>query len=150
MLPTVGRNDVPTQQQNMVVYQYACHCVGRTSQRMQDRIKHVPKAIRNKLQQERPSLRRNLKISLSLPANDSGIGQHLSENKECAKHYEDKQLFILAKERYNNNNFRNSLAVIPFQRSFLFLVPVIISGIPRIPILGYLFYSLSDFCWLYW
>ena len=42
----------------------------------------------------------------------------------------------------NNNNLGNSLAIIPFQRSFLFLV--IISGIPRIQTLPYLFYCPSQ------
>ena len=55
MLPTVRKDVVPTKQQSMVVYQYVCRCdcryVGRTSQRLQDRIKqHIPKAIRNQAQ----------------------------------------------------------------------------------------------------
>ena len=52
MLPTVRKDVVPIKQQSMVVYQYVYRCdcqyVGRTSQKLQDRIKqHVPKAIRN-------------------------------------------------------------------------------------------------------
>ena len=43
ILPTIRKDVVPTEQQSMVVYQYVCHCdyryVGRTSQRLQDRIK---------------------------------------------------------------------------------------------------------------
>ena len=58
MLPTVRKDVVPTKQQNMVVYQYMCRCdcryVGRTSQRLQDRIKqHIPKTIRNQAQLDR-------------------------------------------------------------------------------------------------
>ena len=56
MLPMVRKDVVPTKQQSMVVYQYVCRCdcryVGRTFQRLQDRIKqHIPKAIRTKLNQ---------------------------------------------------------------------------------------------------
>ena len=36
-------------------------------------------------------------MSRSLSARDSEIGQHFFRNKECAKHYEDKQFSILAK-----------------------------------------------------
>ena len=58
MFPTVRKDVVPTKQQSMVVYQYVCRCdcwyVGRTSQRLQDRIKqHIPKAIRNQAQPNR-------------------------------------------------------------------------------------------------
>ena len=53
-LLSVGKKDVlPAFYQSNIVYQFLCHCdsryVGRTSQRLQQRIKqHVPKTIRPK------------------------------------------------------------------------------------------------------
>ena len=97
MLPTVRKDVVPTKQQSMVVYQYVCRCdcryVGRTSQRLQDRIKqHIPKAIRNQAQT-------NCDLSQSNHTCTSAIGQHLLNNKKCAAHYDDNQFSILAKGR---------------------------------------------------
>ena len=97
MLPTVRKDVVPTKQQSMVVYQYVCRCdcryVGRTSQRLQDRIKqHIPKAIRNQAQT-------NCDLSQSKHTCTSAIGQHLLNNKKCAAHYDDNQFSILAKGR---------------------------------------------------
>ena len=97
MLPTVRKDVVPTKQQSMVVYQYVCRCdcryVGRTSQRLQDRIKqHIPKALRNQAQT-------NCDLSQSNHTCTSAIGQHLLNNKKCAAHYDDNQFSILAKGR---------------------------------------------------
>ena len=57
MFPAIQNDAAPTMQQSMVVYQCVCCCncryVGRTSQRLLDRIKqHEPKSIRSKLQPE--------------------------------------------------------------------------------------------------
>ena len=97
MLPTVRKDVVPTKQQSMVVYQYVCRCdcryVGRTSQRLQDRIKqHIPKAIRNQAQT-------SCDLSQSNHTCSSAIGQHLLNNKKCAAQYDDNQFSILAKGR---------------------------------------------------
>ena len=53
MLPAAKKDVLPANQRSMVIYEYVCHCdsryVGRTTQRLQERIKqHVPKAIRQK------------------------------------------------------------------------------------------------------
>ena len=53
MLPSAKKDSVPTTQKNCVVHQFSCRCearyVGRTSQRLADRIKqHVPTSIRKK------------------------------------------------------------------------------------------------------
>ena len=97
-------NFLPTLQSSNVVYKYVCRCdswyVGRTSQRLQDRIsQHVPKFIRNKTQQERTQPERNNKITNWTPSCDSAIGTHLLTNKACAAHYNDKQFSILSKAR---------------------------------------------------
>ena len=52
ILPAIHKDVLPSFQQNMVVYQYVCRCdcryVGRTSQRLQDRInQHIPRCIRS-------------------------------------------------------------------------------------------------------
>ena len=95
MFPTVRKDVVPTKQQSMAVYQYVCRCdcryVGRTSQRLQDRIKqHIPKAIRNEAQPNRDLFQSN-------HTSTSSIGQHLLNNEKCASHYDDNQFSILAK-----------------------------------------------------
>ena len=51
MLPVARKDVLPTIQKSFVIYEYKCHCdsryVGRTSQRLQDRIKqHVPQWLR--------------------------------------------------------------------------------------------------------
>ena len=52
LLPATNKDVLPALQKSNVIYQFSCHCdsryVGRTSQRLQDRIKqHVPKSIRS-------------------------------------------------------------------------------------------------------
>ena len=85
-------------------YQYVCRCkcryVGRTSQRLQDRIRqHVPKTICNKTNQERIQPTRKSKINSSTPNCDSTIGTHLLKHPNCALHYNDNQFSILSKAR---------------------------------------------------
>ena len=51
LLPVGNKDVLPTLQNSNVIYQFSCHCdsryVGRTSQRLQFRIKqYVPKSIR--------------------------------------------------------------------------------------------------------
>ena len=69
ILPAIHKDVLPASQLSMVVYQYVCCCecryVGRTSQRLQDRIcQHVPKTIHNKTNQERIQPTRKSKITL--------------------------------------------------------------------------------------
>ena len=97
MLPTVRKDVVPTKQQSMVVYQYVCRCdcryVGRTSKRLQDRIKqHITKAIRNQAQPNRDLFQSN-------HTSTSAIGQHLLNNEKCASYCDDNQFSTLAKGR---------------------------------------------------
>ena len=67
-----------TIQHSNVVYEYVCHCdsryVGRTSQRLQDRIcQHVPRSIWNRIGQERKQPERLGKPTNSTPHCDSAI-----------------------------------------------------------------------------
>ena len=93
---------LPTFQQSNVVDEFVCHCnsgyVGRTSQRLQDRIRqHVPKSIWNKTNKERKQSERPGKLANSIPHCDSAIGNHLLHNQKCASHYKDNQFFIFSK-----------------------------------------------------
>ena len=104
ILPAIHKDVLPTFQQSNVVYEYVCHCdsryVGRTSQRLQDRIRqHVPKSIRNRTSKERKQPERPGKLANSIPHCDSAIGNHLLYNQKCASHYKDNQFFILSKAR---------------------------------------------------
>ena len=89
----------------MVVYQYVCHCdcryVGRTSQRLQDRInQHISRCIRSDKRPTKNLPKRECKITTTPSVYcDSAIGLHLLENKECAKHFNDAQFSILATAR---------------------------------------------------
>ena len=90
---------LPAHQRSNIVYKRSCHCdsvyVGRTSQRLAERIRqHVPKFIRNK---DLP--RRRRKSTQNTPIWDSGIGQHLLENKICAEKFDVNWFSILATER---------------------------------------------------
>ena len=54
MLPEAHKDVLPVIQKSFVIYEYKCHCdspyVGRTSQRLRDRIKqHVPQWLRQQL-----------------------------------------------------------------------------------------------------
>ena len=104
--PITHKDVLPTLKQSNVVYQYVCRCdsryVGRTSQRLQDRInQHVPKFIRNKTVQERRQPERSSTITTWTPSCDSAIGTHLLQNKICADNYDDRQFSILSRARSN-------------------------------------------------
>ena len=89
----------------MVVYQYVCRCdcryVGRTSQRLQDRInQHIPRYIRRDKKPMKNLPNQECKITSTPSVHcDSAIGQHLLNNKERAKHFNDAQFSILATAR---------------------------------------------------
>ena len=110
MLPAAKKDVLPANQRSMVINEYVCHCdiryVGRTTQRLQERIKqHVPKAIKQKttLTQEqgthrsqptrtKPNTKCKAKTKTKFePESDSAIGQHLLESNECARNYSDLQ-----------------------------------------------------------
>ena len=118
MLPAAKKDVQPAHQRSMVIYEYVCHCdsryVGRTTQRLQERIKqHVPKATRQKttLTQEQgthrsqptrtqPNRKCKAKSKTQFePESDSAIGQHLLESNECARNYSDSQFKILTTAR---------------------------------------------------
>ena len=89
---------------NGVVYEFSCRCevrhVGRTTQRLADRIKqHVPPSIRKKsstVREQPPRIckKKNAKINC-----ESAIGQHFIANPECAKTYTDDNFRIIGQAR---------------------------------------------------
>ena len=107
LLPVAKKDVLPAFYQSNVVYQFLCHCdsryVGRTSQRLQQRIKqHVPKAIlQEHISQDRSTLARSCKQIRSFKAETSfsAIGQHLLKNPTCAREYNDNKFSILARGR---------------------------------------------------
>ena len=100
MLPANRKDVLPAIQKSSVIYEYKCHCdsryVGRTAQRLQDRIKqHVAKWLRQHTASQRMQTNRACKRKQPAPECDSAIGQHLLENDQCAANYNDDQFSIL-------------------------------------------------------
>ena len=114
-----SKNVFPKTQKNLVIHEYKCHCdnrhVGRTSQRLQDRIKqHVPQWLRQQLIRLRRSQPHRL-----CKRNDSAFGQHLLENEQCALNY-DKRFSILATARSSFHLNILEAAYIKIQRPVLY------------------------------
>ena len=102
MLPVARKDVLPAIQKSSVIYEYKCHrdsrYVGRTSQRLQDRIKqHVPQWLIQQLTCPRRSQpNRSCKRNDTKPHCDFAIGQHLLYNDQCALNYDNKRFSILA------------------------------------------------------
>ena len=104
MLPSAKKDSVPTTQKSCVVYEFSCRCearyVGRTTQRLADRIKqHVPTSIRKKsstVREQPPRMCKNISSKINC---ESAIGQHLITNPECAKTYTDDNFRIIGQAR---------------------------------------------------
>ena len=81
---------------------YDSRYVGRTSQRLEERIKqHVPRSIANPpTSHNRQNLSRSCKANTrSQQFHKSTIGQHLLDNAQCAFHYNNEKFSILARGR---------------------------------------------------
>ena len=107
LLPAAKKDVLPAFHQSNIVYQFLCHCdsryVGRTSQRLQQRIKqHMLKTILQRhIFQDRSTLARSCKPIRNLKAETSffAIGQHLLQNPTCAREYSDNRFSIFARGR---------------------------------------------------
>ena len=106
LLPAIKKDVLPSHHHSNVIYQFVCHCdsryVGRTSQRLEERIKqHVPRSIANpSASSNRQSLSRSCKANTRPQQfHESSIGQHLLDNAQCALHYSNKKFSILARSR---------------------------------------------------
>ena len=97
----IQKDCVPATQKSSVVYEFTCQCdSGRTTQRLEDRIKqHVPSHIRNKTHPKREQPSRSCKTKITTKTCDSAIGQHLLENPDCAKNYNGDMFRIIGKAR---------------------------------------------------
>ena len=101
ILYSFQKNVLPVHTRSNIVYKYSCHCnsvyVGRTSQRMEERIRqHVPKLIRNQVKPQKDFPRRQSKLTQNASISDSTIGQHLLDNKICAEKFDIIWFSILA------------------------------------------------------
>ena len=104
MILAAQKDVLPASLQINIVYQFLCHgdsgYVGRTSQRLQQRIKqHAPETIFQKhISQDRSTFARSCKPIRILKAETSfsAIGQHLLQNPTCARGYNDGKFSILA------------------------------------------------------
>ena len=106
LLPAIKKDVLPSHHHSNVIYQFVCHCdsryVGRTSQRLEERIKqHVPRFIANSpASHNRQSLFRSCKANIRPQQfHESSIGQHLLDNAQCALHYNNEKFSILARGR---------------------------------------------------
>ena len=109
LLLVANKDVLPALQNSNVIYQFSFHCdsryVGRTSQKLQDRIKqHVPKSIRYGTSSPKRDLpigkcKYSTKSTTQMQSltHDSAIGSHLLRNPICAQHYDDSMFSILAK-----------------------------------------------------
>ena len=103
MLPSAKKDSVPTTQKS-VVSEFLCRCearyVGRTTQRLADRIKqHLPTSIRKKsstIREQPPRMCENISSKINC---ESAIGKHLITNPECAKTYTDDSFQIIGQAR---------------------------------------------------
>ena len=105
LLPATKKVVLPSHHQNNVIYQFVCHCdcryVGRTSQRIEERInQHIPKSITNP---PTPHIRQILprpgKDTSPREFHESAIGQHLFDNAQCALYYNKDKFSVLARAR---------------------------------------------------
>ena len=100
MLPASRKDVLPAHQKSSVIYECKYHCdsryVGKTYQRLQDRIKqHVPKWLRQHTGSQQIQPDRACKKKQSIPECDSAIGQHLLGNDQCAANCNEDQFSIL-------------------------------------------------------
>ncbi len=93
-----AKDPSPIQEKNNVIYHYKCHCdsayIGRTTQRFhRRRDQHVP-----------PRLRTWMTGDMKVPPNVAkssltAIGQHLVNNVECARNYNDDRFTFISRGR---------------------------------------------------
>ena len=145
MLPSAKKDSVPTTQKSCVVYEFSCRCearyVGRTTQRLADRIKqHIPTSIRKKNTTIREQPPRMCKNSNSKMKNDSAIGQTLIKNPECAKTYSDYNFRIIGQARSSFHLSALESVYIKTQN------PVLCKQIEFIFSLGLLKYTMVNRC----
>ena len=111
LLSTTNKDVLPASQKSNVIYQFSCHCdsryVGRTSQRLQDRIKqHIPKSIHSCSSSQKRLLpagwcKFSTQTNTQSPASDLAIELRFLQNPVCAQHYVDSRFSILAQGHFS-------------------------------------------------
>ena len=101
ILAPTPKDALPAFSTSSVIYEFKCECdaryVGRTSQRLGDRIKqHIPSTIRNKTLPLRKQPMRECRQHLQIEC-DSAIGAHLLSNKSCADAYTNDRFRVIHK-----------------------------------------------------
>ena len=96
-LPSIQKDCVPTNQKSSIIYEFMFQCdsgyIGRTTQRLGDRIKQqVPSNKRKKTAPQREQPFRSYRSRNTVKTSDSAICQHLLDNPDCAKLYNDKHV----------------------------------------------------------
>ena len=110
LLSATNKDVLPALQKRNVIYQFSCDCdsryVGRTSQRLRNRIKqHVPKSIRSCSSSQKRlfpahQCKSSTQTNTQSLASDSAIGLFLlQQNPTCAQHYDDSRFSVLAQGR---------------------------------------------------
>lgn len=105
LLPHTNKDALPSFSISNVIYTYKCRCdavyVGRTSQRLEDRVKqHVPKSLLHAAKQQSSSLIVNNTSTIPAVRNcRSAIGQHLLDNPICAENFSLDNFSILSQAR---------------------------------------------------
>ena len=105
LLPPTKKDVLPSHHCSNLVYLFVCHYdsryVGRTSQRLQERIKqHISKFT---ISTSRKSLPHRCKANNSpRQFHESAIGQHLLDNPVCAYHY----IFNSCSRSFSLSSFR--------------------------------------------
>ena len=134
MLPVARKDVLPAIQKSFVIYQYKCHCdsryVGRTSQRLQDRIKqHVPQWLRQQLTRPRRSQpHRSGKRTDTKPDCDSAIGQHLLDQWSATFSY-SRHTKTLSK--FSRHTSAKSLENLHIKSTLLIILTQKVNFIPR-------------------
>jgi len=105
LLPATKKDVLPSHHQKNVIYQFVRHCdsryVGRTSQRLEERIKqHIPKSITNP---PTPHIRQSLpcpgKDTSPRQFHETAISQTLLDKAQCALHCNKDKFSVLARAR---------------------------------------------------
>ena len=104
MLPKVQKDVVPAINLSNIVYEFTFECdahyVGRTSQRLVDRMRqHIPLAIRKGTDRcnDRCQPKRKCKANQPKPESDFAIGTHLLNSVECGNSYNKDCFRILSR-----------------------------------------------------
>lgn len=120
ILPKCRKDVLPSQSVSNVIYKFSCkHCesvyVGRTTRRLDDRIReHVPKSLIKLYSESSPKPRsvtnkestynlrtkRTKALSCKIPKYlETAVGQHLAENPDCGRSYDDDCFSVIGKGR---------------------------------------------------